>query len=68
MSLVSLLIVLLEQSMYLLRSRPLDLAGVAVWLLAAHQQWPLAARGLYGIALGYGAVLVYHLLLCWRIV
>jgi Domain of unknown function (DUF5658) len=46
----------------------LSLTGVAVWWLAAHQQWPLAARGLYGIALGYGAVLVYHLVLCWRIV
>ena len=53
--------------MYLLRSRPIVLAGMAVWLLAAHQQWPLAARGLYGIALGYGAVLVYHLVLCWHL-
>jgi hypothetical protein len=43
----------------------LSITGVAVWLLAAHQQWPLAMRGLYGLALAYGAVLVYHLVLCW---
>jgi hypothetical protein len=42
----------------------LSITGVAVWLLAAHQQWPLAMRGLYGLALAYGAVLVYHLVLC----
>jgi hypothetical protein len=45
----------------------LSITGVAVWLLAAHQQWPLAMRGLYGLALAYGAVLVYHLVLCWRL-
>ena len=45
-----------------------DLGAVpAVWLLAAHQQWPLAARGLYGLALGYGAVFVSHLVVCWRL-
>ena len=43
------------------------ITGAAVWLLAAHQQWPLAVRGLYGLTLGYGAVLVYHLVLCWRL-
>ena len=48
-------------------SLKLSITGVAVWLLSAHQQWPLAVRGLYGIALGYGAVLVYHLVLCWRL-
>ena len=46
----------------------LGLTGVAVWWLAAHQQWSLAMRGLYGIALGYGVVLVYHLVLCLRLV
>ena len=46
----------------------LGITGVAVWLLAAHQQWPLAVRGLYGLALGYGAVLVYHLVLCLPLV
>jgi hypothetical protein len=40
-----------------------SLTGVAVWWLAAHQLWPLAARGLYALALGYGTVLVYHLVL-----
>ena len=44
----------------------IGITGAAVWVLAAHQQWPLAMRGLYGFALGYGAVLVYHLVLCWR--
>jgi hypothetical protein len=44
----------------------LSLTGVAVWVLAAHQQWPLAVRGLYGLALGYGVVLVYHVVLCVR--
>ena len=39
----------------------------AVGLLAAHQQWPLAVRGLSGLAMGYGAVLVSHLVLCWRL-
>ena len=44
----------------------IGITGVAVWLLAAHQQWPLAARGLQGLTLGYGVVLVYHLVLCLR--
>ena len=42
--------------------------GVGGWWLAAHQQLPLAQRGLHGLTLGYGAVLVYHLVLCWRLV
>jgi hypothetical protein len=46
----------------------ISLTGVGVWMLAAHQQFPLAARGLHGLALGYGAVLVYHLVLCWPLV
>jgi Domain of unknown function (DUF5658) len=44
----------------------LSLTGVAVWVLAAHQQWPLAVRGLYVLALGYGVVLLYHVVLCVR--
>jgi hypothetical protein len=44
------------------------LTGAGVWILTAHHQVPLAARGLQGLALGYGAVLVYHLVLCWRLV
>jgi hypothetical protein len=44
----------------------LGITGVAVWVLAAHQQWLLATRGLYGLVLGYGTVLVYHLVLCFR--
>ncbi len=46
----------------------ISLTGVGVWVLAAHQQWPLAARGLHGITLGYGVVLVYHLVLCLQLV
>jgi len=46
----------------------ISLTGAGVWVLAAHQQWPLAARGLHGITLGYGVVLVYHLVLCLQLV
>jgi len=45
----------------------LSITGGAVWWLAAHQQWTLAARGLHGLALGYGAVLFYHLVLCLQL-
>jgi Domain of unknown function (DUF5658) len=48
--------------------RKISLTGAGVWGLAAHQQWPLAARGLHGLALGYGAVLASHLLLYFRLV
>lgn len=41
----------------------LGITGAAVGVLAAHQHWPLAVRGLYRLALGYGGVLVYHLVL-----
>jgi hypothetical protein len=41
----------------------LSLTGVAVWWLAAHQQWSLAVRGLHALVLGYGIVLIYHLVL-----
>jgi hypothetical protein len=44
------------------------LTGLGVWLLAAHQQFPLAQRGLHGLTLLYGVVLVYHLLLALRLV
>jgi formate hydrogenlyase subunit 3/multisubunit Na+/H+ antiporter MnhD subunit len=46
----------------------MGLTGAGVWILAAHHQYPLAARGLNGVALVYGAVLVYHLLLYVRLV
>jgi hypothetical protein len=46
----------------------LSLTGVAVWVLAAHQQWPLAVRGMQWLALGYGMVVLYHLVLCVRFV
>jgi hypothetical protein len=44
----------------------LSLTGLAAWWLAAHQQWRLATRGLYGLVLGYGTVLGYHLVRCLR--
>ena len=46
----------------------MGLTGAGVWILVAHHQCPLAARGLNGVALVYGAVLVYHLLLYVRLV
>jgi Domain of unknown function (DUF5658) len=46
----------------------LSLTGGAVWWLAAHQHFPLANRSLHGLTLGYGGVLVYHLLLALRLV
>ena len=49
-------------------SLKIGLTGAGVWILTAHQRLPLAARGLQGLALGYGTVLVYHLVLCWRLV
>jgi hypothetical protein len=45
----------------------LSLTGASVWVLAAHQQWPLAPYGLHGLTLIYGGVLVYHLLLAWHL-
>jgi hypothetical protein len=44
------------------------LTGVGVWVLAAHQQFPLAQRGLYGLTLISGVVLVSHLILALRLV
>jgi hypothetical protein len=40
----------------------ISLTMVGVWVLAVHQQWPLATCGLYGLALLYGLLLVYHLM------
>lgn len=45
----------------------MGLTGAGAWILVAHHQSPLAARGLNGVALVYGAVLVYHLLLYVRL-
>ena len=46
----------------------IGMTGGGVWLLAAHQQFPLARRGLHGLTLSYGVVLIYHLVLCVRLV
>ena len=46
----------------------IGMTGGGVWLLAAHQQFPLARRGLHGLSLGYGVVLAYHLVLCLHLV
>jgi len=45
----------------------LGITSVAAWFLAAHQQFPLATRGLHGLALGYGVLLAYHLALALRL-
>jgi hypothetical protein len=63
-----LLALTLAHSTTLFLQLKIGLTGVGVWVLAAHQQFPLAARGLQGLALGYGTVLLYHLVLCWRLV
>src|SRR5215467_10007026 len=41
----------------------LSLTCVAAWFLAVHQQFPLAYRGLHGLALSYRMLLAYHLVL-----
>jgi hypothetical protein len=41
----------------------MGLSGVGVWVLAAHQQVPLALRGLLGLAVVYGLLLVCHVVL-----
>jgi Domain of unknown function (DUF5658) len=38
-------------------------SGLGVCFLAAHQQRPLARRGLYGLALVYGGIVSAHVLL-----
>ena len=45
-----------------------SITGVAAWFLAVHQQFPLAYRGLHGLALSYGVLLIYHLALILRVV
>jgi len=56
----------LAHSQTLFLALKIGFTGPAVWVLAAHQQWPLARHSLSGLALGYGAVLGYHLVLCFR--
>jgi len=46
----------------------LSITCVAAWFLAVHQQFPLAYRGLHGLALGYGVLLAYHLVLVLHLV
>jgi hypothetical protein len=46
----------------------LSITCVAAWYLAVHQQFPLASRGLHGLALGYGVLLAYDLVLVLRLV
>jgi len=58
-----LLALVLTHSTALFLHLKLSLTGASVWLLAAHQQWPLAQYGLHGLTLGYGVVLAYHCLL-----
>jgi len=46
----------------------LSITCVAAWFLAVHQQFPLAYRGLHGLALSYGMLLAYHLALVLHLV
>ena len=46
----------------------LGLTGVGVCVLAAHHQMLLAQRGLQGLTLSYGVVLLMHLVLVLRLV
>jgi formate hydrogenlyase subunit 3/multisubunit Na+/H+ antiporter MnhD subunit len=41
----------------------MGLSGVGAWVLAAYQQFPLALRGLHGLAVVYGLLLVCHVVL-----
>jgi Domain of unknown function (DUF5658) len=44
----------------------IGITNVGMWVLAAHQQFPLTSKGLQGLALGYGILLLYQLvLLLW---
>src|SRR4029434_3247439 len=49
-------------------ARKSSLTGAGVWVLAAHQRWPRAVRGLHGLALGYGAVLASPRMFCFLLV
>ena len=42
------------------------LTGIGAWLLAAHQHFPLALRGLYVLATGYVGLLLIHVALLLR--
>ncbi len=55
-----LLALALAHSTTLFLQLKIGLTGVGVWVLAAHQQLPLAARGLQGSPWGMG--------LCWSII
>ena len=46
----------------------ISVTGVAAWFLAVHQNFPLAQSALRWLAVGYGAVLAYHVVLCLRLV
>jgi hypothetical protein len=50
-----------SSTLFLVCKISLTVAGV--WVLAAHQQWPLATSALAGLALLYGLVLGSHCLL-----
>ncbi len=41
----------------------MGLTGAGAWLLAAHQQFPLAMRSLYALAYAYTALMGLHLIL-----
>jgi hypothetical protein len=41
----------------------IGLSVLCAWILAAHQNFTLAMQFLYGMMLGYGGLLCYHLML-----
>jgi formate hydrogenlyase subunit 3/multisubunit Na+/H+ antiporter MnhD subunit len=55
----------LAQSYTLFVSLKMGLTGLGVWLLAAYHQVPLAYKALHGLALAYGVLSVYYVVLFW---
>jgi hypothetical protein len=51
---------LLQQSPSLFLCVKMLLTGIGAWLLAAHEYFPLAFRGLHAMAILYGVLMVYH--------
>jgi hypothetical protein len=43
----------------------MSLTGVGAWVLAAHERFPLACKGLHAMAIVYGILLLLHAILFW---
>ena len=50
----------LQQGPSLFLHVKMSLTGLGAWLLAAHEHFPLAFRGLHAMAIAYGILLVVH--------